>query len=289
MSEKKQVFSLGNSSREQAKKSLHAISNHVKATHSDHHDGVYLVINCKTPLVKKWEYTHTPRIIPLTHKLRKLGEKSLYLITKDSPLVYREELMKKGSPTEDMFNEIVSFAKIKALGGNKKRAVQVIKENDIILGDVRIYDKLPHALGDHFYSRHKRVPYVIQMAKPLPPGQARVKSQPTVDPKYVKLQIKSILANTSFIPPATGGSMTILVGYADWKTLELLANIDDVMRFLMDKKFAPIGGLVESIESIHSVHVKATDSIALPVLAEKEEDVKKVEQDGDSDSEFDFD
>lgn len=259
------MFVLGNEAREQSKKSIKALISYVKTEQENSHQEIYVVLNCKQPLVKENEYSHTPRIIPLTHKLHRIGEKALFLITKEPVLYYREELTKKGLPTEDVFNEIISYNKAKLLRGSLKKLMRVFKENDLVLADVRINKKLPDVLGAKFYRGNKKVPFVIQMSKPIVGKRTHGKTDVSVDPKYVRSQVKSILSNASFIPPASGNTMTILVGYADWKVLEILDNINDVVVFLLDKKFLPVGGLVGKVENFNSIHLKTSDSTAMPI------------------------
>lgn len=279
---KYRMFLLGEEAREEAKKSIKALAAHVKASEDDYHQPLYLVLNTKIHLVK--ENDHTPRIIPLTHKLHSIDERTILLITNDPVNFYKEELQKKGLPTEDLFRQVISFTKAKSFGHSKKALIRLYKENDIVLADARIHKKLPDVLGPQFYARHKKVPYILQMAKPEPGIRTHGKRDNRVDPKYVKSQVKAITGNTSYIPPAGGFCIHIVVGFTDWKTLEVLTNINDVISYLVDEKFKPVGGLLGKVGNLHSVLIRTSDSVAMPVLKKKEDDG----EDDDSGSEFDF-
>ncbi|GBL48637.1 hypothetical protein ACI3LY_002438 [Candidozyma auris] len=278
----KTMFLLGDEAREEAKKSIKGLVAHAKASDEDHHSALYLVINTKIHLVK--ENDHTPRIIPLTHKLHKIDERTICLITNDPVNFYKDELQKKGSPTEDLFRQIISFTKAKSFGHSKKALVRLYKENEVILADARIYKKLPDVLGPQFYARNKKVPYIIQMAKPEPGIRTHGKRELRVDPKYVRNQVKAITGNTSYIPPAGGFCFHVVVGYTDWKTSEILTNINDVISYFVDEKYKPVGGLLGKLSNLHSVLIRTSDSIAMPVMKKKEEAAEEDE----SGSEFDF-
>lgn len=270
-------FLLGDEAREQAKRSIKGLVRHLQSSHDEpsHHEPIFLVLNTKTTLVK--EKDHTPRIIPLTHKLRKIDEKTILFIVRD--LSYREELTRKDLPTEDVFHRIIPYQKIKLIGHSSKKSVQLYKENDIVVADNKIYSKLPDILGAQFYGKNKKVPFKVQMVKPGHTSMSRL----PCDPKYIRAQIRAILANTSFIPPANGNCINVVVGYLDWKVSEILTNINDVIIYLTDQKYRPVGGLLQKVENLHSVLIKTNNSVAMPVMRKQEE---KAEESDMSDLDF---
>lgn len=269
-------FLLGDKAREEAKRLIKGLFAHVQESGPT---AVYLVLNTKIPMVKQND--QTPRIIPITNKLHKVDEKAIVLIVKDPALYYRAELTKAGSPTEDLFHQILGFTKTKLIGHSTKGLLRLFKENDIVVADTRIHKRLPDVLGPQFYAKNKKVPYVVQMAR-AEPRSTHGKTETLCDPKYVRSQIRSILGNTSFIPPAGGTCLHIVVGYSSWKVLEVLANINDVMCYLVEEKHKPVGGLL-SMTNVHSVLLKTCDSIALPVYKAK----GKIEEE-EEDSDLDF-
>lgn len=285
-------FLLGDEARENAKRSIKALRAHTLKKHEEllfqaeeapseaakiapATEPVHLVLNTKIHLVKTKDYT--PRIIPITHKLSKIDGKSIALIARDGS--YRQPLTEKGSPTEDLFNDIIPYVKAKLMGNNPKSLLRLFKENDIIVGDARIYKHLPDILKAQFYAKNKKVPFKILMALPVPGKKTHGRTDQLCEPKYVRAQLKSIVGNTSFIPPAGGTCVSIVVGYTDWKVSEILTNINDVISYLVEEKYRPVGGLLHSVDNLHSVLIRTKHSVALPVLKKKEQ-----EQEEESDS-----
>lgn len=259
-------FILGDDCRENAKRSIKGLIAHtVKSTEGqDSRTIIHLVINTKQPLVSVSD--QTPRIIPLTNKLHKIDEKTIALITRDSS--YRAQLTQKDSPTDDLFNEIIPYTKAKLIGHSTKGKIRLFRENDVIIADARIYKNMPDVLGSQFYARNKKVPFKILMTRPSPDKQTHGKVDQLFDAKFVRAQVKSILANTSFIPPS-GNCLHIAVGYTDWKVSDLLTNINDIVSYLTNEKHRPLGGLLK-MGNIHSVLIKTSESVALPVMKKKE-------------------
>ena len=255
-------FLLGDSSRENAKRAIRGLMAHVAKSSKDGSSGalLYLVINTKTPVVSKSD--QTPRIIPVTNKLHKIDEIRIALIARDGS--YRAHIMEKGSPTEDLFHEIIPYTKAKLIGHSSKAKSKLFRENDILMADVRIYKNLPDVLGPQFYARNKKVPFKILMARPAPDKKTHGRTDQMFDAKFVRAQVKSIVGNTYFIPP-TGTCLQVAVGYSDWKVSEILTNINDAISYLTDEKYRPIGGLLR-MSNLHSVLIRTSDSVALPVM-----------------------
>ncbi|OBA21379.1 hypothetical protein METBIDRAFT_11904 [Metschnikowia bicuspidata var. bicuspidata NRRL YB-4993] len=278
-------FLLGDEARENAKRSIKALRAHTKKEHEElllrtgeipgqtgnvapEFQPVHLVLNTKIHLVKVKDYT--PRIIPISHKLSQLGEKSIALISRDGS--FRQPLTEKGSPTEDLFNNIIPFSKAKQMGNNAKSLLRLFKENDVIVGDARIHKHLPDILKAQFYAKNKKVPFKILMSLPVPGKKTHGRIDQLCEPKYVRAQLKSIVGNTYFIPPAGGTCVSIVVGFTNWKVSEILTNIDDVISYLVEEKHRPVGGLLRSVDNLHSVLIRTKYSVALPVMNKKEAD-----------------
>lgn len=260
------LFLLGEDARENAKRSLRALR-----AHADGREPIHLVVNTKIHLIATKDFT--PRIIPVTHKLHKVGEKTFALIARDT--AYRQPLTCAGAATEDLLHEIIPFKKVQLMGHSKKALLRLFKENDVIVADTRIHHRLPDILGQQFYGKNRKVPFKIQMARPEAGKVPRGRSDTLCDPKFVKAQLKLIAGNTSYLPPANGTCFHVVVGYSDWKVLELLTNINDVISYLVEEKYAPVGGLLKSLGNLHSVLVKTSNSVAMPV---KNKEVKETEE-----------
>ncbi|KAM9910466.1 hypothetical protein OXX69_004461 [Metschnikowia pulcherrima] len=282
-------FLLGNEARENAKRSIKALRAHTLKQYEEsqlsssenpaenaklapEREQILLVLNTKIHLVKTKDYT--PRIIPITYKLHKLGEKSIALISRDGS--YRQPLTEKGSATEDLFHEIIPYSKAKSIGTSGKALLRLFKENEVIVGDARIYERLPDILKAQFYAKNKKVPFKILMAMPTPGQNTRGRSDQSCEPKFVRAQLKSILGNTSIIPPAGGTCVSVVVGFTDWKVSEILTNINDVISYLVEDKYQPVGGLLHTVDNLHSVLIRTKHSVALPVMNKKDSEEEEL-------------
>ncbi|RCK67054.1 Ribosome biogenesis protein UTP30 [Candida viswanathii] len=281
-------FILGPEAFTTAKKSLASLKKHHA---NDPQVPIHLIINIKIPLVRTKDYR--PRIVPVTHKLDEPTTQRILMITKDPSVVYRAALTAKGSATEDVFRDVYSLKKVKGLSRSKKSLVRLFKEYDVVVCDIRVLKFLPGLLGEVFYARNKKVPYVVQMAKPSARAElARSKEgklkDERCDAKYVALQIESIVGNTSYIASDAGDCLSLRIGYCDWKTEELVTNLNDVVDYLVSEKYLPVGGVLKALDNVGNVHVKTSESVSLPVFIRNRDGEKSGEGDDENDSDFDF-
>lgn len=213
--------------------------------------------------------------------MAKASESSILLITKDPSTPYREPILKKGSPTEDLFKDIMPLKKLRTLSKTTKSLKKLFSDYEVVVADHRVHHLLPDILGEVFYRGHKRVPFMVQLAKP---DGVPVKKQDKVekcDPKYVRDQVRSICKNTFYIP-ARDGTITVKVGYVDSTPEEVTQNIASVVEFLKNPKFKPAGGVLKHNNQIRGLFVKTNESASLPIY--KRVDAKKEDLD-DSDDE----
>lgn len=267
-------FLLGEEALKTGERSLRSLSNHSRSLKGKKVEAVYVVINSKIKFTKSKEYV--PRIIPLTKKVDSLENKSVLLVTKDPSIPYREKLTAKGSPTEDVFSDIISFKRLKSQAKDGRKLRKIFRDYDIVVADNRIHKFLPEVLGFQFFHKNKKIPYMVQMALPeqdavLTRGKKSTKlKDDRCDPKYVKSQMKAIVRNASFVAPHNGTCVVLKVGYTNWSTSDLLTNINDAVNYLTSQKYLPVGGMLRSLKNIESVHLKTSDSISLPLYkAEK--------------------
>lgn len=255
---------LGDNSLQSTRKSIKSLKTHFEPQ-EHHNEAIYLIINTVQPFVKVKEYT--PKVITLTHKLDKLDNKLVLLITKDPSTPYRAELTRKGSPTEDVFNEIMTVTKLRKIAGNHNKLTKLFKEFDIIVADFRVRKFLPLILGPQFYVKNRKVPFLIQMAKPdINATLVKTAKSPKLkdercDAKFVKGQLNSIARNTFVILPK-GTSMAIKIGYLHWSDQQLIENIDNVIGFI-------IPAIVRTPKLLHNVQIKTSESISLPVYEQQ--------------------
>ncbi|KAG7804340.1 hypothetical protein KL944_000086 [Ogataea haglerorum] len=259
--------------RSRAIRSLKALKAHL-GPQGHHHEAVYLIIDTKKPTSSDLDLV--PRIIPLPHAKDTHENMKIMLITKDPVVNYRTPLEQKGSPTEDVFGEIVSLKKFKLFASNPKQVKKLYYEYDLLLADHRVYKLLPSLIGrSPFYKNNKRLPLMVQMARPSPDAQL-VKSKKStkmkderVEPDYVLRQVKTIARSTTFVP-STGTCLSIIIGYSDFKLRELIENMDAVLEYLISPKFKPVGGVIKKgMAGIEDLHLKTSESVSLPVMEKK--------------------
>lgn len=281
------TFALGSDAYGKARTSVNALISHQRSEGRPT-AAIYLTINVNIKLAKSKDYR--PRVIPLSHKLDKISNKTVLFISKDPASHYRDILTAKDSPTEDAFKEIISLKKLKLKSKSPKTLIKLYKENDIIVADNRVHKFLPDVLGTTFYARKKKVPFMLQMAKPDPSAKLRRTQQNKLkddrcDVEYVYKQLKSIVGNTSFVPTINVGDVISLkIGYANWVVDDLIENINDIVKYLKNEENRAAIGAAINLENLVSVNVRGEGSISLPVS----ERSKETGQKEDDDSDFDF-
>lgn len=248
---------------------------------------VYLVIDVD-PTTQLPPKDYVPRIIPIKHPLAKLGEKSVLLITKDPSTAYRRALTDPRAPTADAFANIYSLTKVRALVRDTGKATRLFKEHDLVVADVRVHKLLPPILGPRFYAKNKKIPFLIQMARPrpqddLPSGSPLKGKDDRCDPKYVYKQLQHITSDTSFRPPR-GSCINVMVGYTTWDPETVLENVNDVLTYLVLEKNKPVGGFIRQISNISAAHLKTSDSASMPIIAS----AKPAPALDNNDSDFEF-
>ncbi|KAI5958255.1 hypothetical protein KGF57_002610 [Candida theae] len=279
-------FVLGPDAYNQARTSISALISHQRSEDRPA-SAIYLTINFNIKLAKSKDYRL--RVIPVTHKIDKISNKSITFISKDPANYYRGILTAKDSPTEDAFNEIISFKKLKSKAKSQKTLIKLYKENDIIVADHRVHKLLPDVLGPTFYARKKKLPFMLQMAKPDPSVHLRRSQQSKLkddrcDPVYIHRQLRSIVGNPAFAPTTNAGDVISLkIGYTNWKIDDLLDNVDDIVGYLTNEENRDAIGATINLENLVNINVRGEDSISLPVLVRSKESA-----DVEDDSDFDF-
>ncbi|ODQ82383.1 hypothetical protein BABINDRAFT_31408 [Babjeviella inositovora NRRL Y-12698] len=282
-------FVLGDTVKQDAERSVKALLSHVQSEQASRAVPIYLMLNTAEPLTRQSD--HTPRIIPLRNRLSKLSEERVLLITKDPSTPYRDALTKKGSAIADdeLIKEIVTLKKLKSIARDYRKLTKLFNEYDLIVADHRVYKFLPNILGAKFYLKNKKLPFMVQMAKPDPEAKlVKGKKSPKLKderchPEYVKSQLKSIAKNTYFVP-SSGDCISIKVGFSDWECGKLLENINDVVTFLTHGKFRPIGGVIP-MDKLKGVNVKTSTSMAMPVYKKADKTTQSIDENYD---EFNF-
>lgn len=176
-------------------------------------------------------------------------------------------------------------AKFKAYEAQRK----LFSEHDIFLADSRIINRLPKALGKTFYKTTTKRPIpVILMAQrekidgkrvALPKGK-KEKRDPAENansrpiPEIVAEIQRAIGAALVHLSPST--NTAIKVGYADWDADKIAANVETVVRELVER-FVP-----QKWQNVRNVYIKGPETAALPIYQTDELwlDESKVVADG---------
>ena len=176
-------------------------------------------------------------------------------------------------------------AKFKAYEAQRK----LFSEHDIFLADSRIINRLPKALGKTFYKTTTKRPIpVVLMAQrekvdgkrvALPKGK-KEKRDPAENvnarpiPEIVAEIQRAIGAALVHLSPST--NTAIKVGYADWEADKIAANVETVVRELVER-FVP-----QKWQNVRNVYIKGPETAALPIYQTDELwlDESKVVADG---------
>lgn len=258
-------------------RAIEALRGHSKVDLDDApNQKVYLIIETRLPTSKSKEVI--PRIIPLACRVRKVSDSKILLVTKDPISVYKIPLTKKGSATEDTFDNIIPFRKFRQLIMNKKEANKLYHNNDFIFIDHRL-NRLIHPLLHNtvFGKTSKKYPLMLQMARPSAEAKL-VKSKKSqkmkderVDPEYVQKQVQIICGGTTFVP-STGNCLSVVIGDISMTTSALILNIDSVLNYLLNSNFKPVGGVIDlGMDGVVGLNVKLADSTAIPIFAENKD------------------
>lgn len=242
------------------------------ATNQDSNNDIQLIIHTEKKLGIKKDYI--PRVIPLKHnKMSKVKDMRILLITKDPANKYRDVLT-SNELTSDTFKEIISVKNLKRRFRGSK-LTSLYKEFDMVVADFRVHHLLPALLGSRFYHSSKKTPYMVRINKEVKHKGAKMDE--TIDPVYLKAQLKSICRNTSYMPNEDN-CINVKVGFVSTHTAkQILENIQDVIEFLSDKNMKPSGGVIKG--SIKSLQVKTASSASIPIYQYNENKEKNIPND----------
>ncbi|TID31394.1 hypothetical protein CANINC_000023 [Pichia inconspicua] len=235
---------------------------------------IILQLGTLVPTAKFKEYTR--RMILLPNRLRKLKETTVLLVTKDPVDKFRSALDAEHSVTEGVFKDIIGYKKFKKMVGTSKSALKTSHEYDMIVLDTRLHSLLPKLLGPTVFCKSaQKYPLMVQMAKPdvdaeLEKGKKSNKLKDNrVEPDYVLGQIRAWCRNTTFVP-SSGPNISIVVGYPYMSGLEIVENIDAVITYLTDRKYRPIGGIInDGLKGITDLYLRADDK-SVPIMKSTE-------------------
>ncbi|KAK3307208.1 ribosomal protein L1p/L10e family-domain-containing protein [Chaetomium strumarium] len=231
-----------------------------------------------------------PGKIVLPHPLNSSEELSVCLITADPQRWYKNAVA-DGFP-EDLrtkIGRVIDISHLRAKFKTFEAQRKLFSEHDVFLADDRIINRLPKALGKTFYkSTVKRPIPVVLMAQrakidgkrvPAPKGK-KTKRDPAENvnarpiPEIVSEVQKAIGAALVHLSPST--NTAVKVGYASWEPEKLAANIETLVRELVER-FVP-----KKWQNVRNIYIKGPETAALPVYQTDELwlDESKVVPDG---------
>ncbi|KAK4149752.1 ribosomal protein L1p/L10e family-domain-containing protein [Chaetomidium leptoderma] len=214
-----------------------------------------------------------PGKIVLPNPLNTSEELSVCLITADPQRWYKNAVADEFP--EDLrakIGRVIDISHLRAKFKAYEAQRKLFSEHDVFLADDRIINRLPQALGKSFYkSTTKRPIPVVLMAKrdkvdgkrvPAPKGKKQkrdpvenVNARPI--PEIVAEVQKAIGAALVHLTPST--NTAVKVGYASWEPEKLSANIDTVVREIVER-FVP-----QKWQNVRNFYIKGPETAALPI------------------------
>jgi ribosome biogenesis protein UTP30 len=240
---------------------------------------IWLTLTTKRHIHEKDKARLKPSKIPVPHPLNADANGSICLITADPQRAYKEVVASDEFPAElrARVTRVIGYSKLRAKFDRYENQRQLLAEHDVFLGDERIINRLPKALGKTFYKGTTKRPVPVVLA----PKTAKVegKSAPRKQKKKGKdmavedASVGSAKDVAAEIQRAVGAAIVCLspstntavkVGYAGWPAEHLAANIERVATVLVDK-FVP-----QKWRNVKSIYVKGPETTALPVWLTQE-------------------
>jgi ribosome biogenesis protein UTP30 len=214
-----------------------------------------------------------PGKIVLPHSLNDKEELSVCLITADPQRWYKNAVA-DGFP-EDLrakIGRVIDISHIRAKFKAFEAQRKLFSEHDVFLADDRIINRLPKALGKTFYKTTTKRPIpVVLMAQrdkvdgkrvPAPKGK-KTKRDPAENvnarpiPEIVNEVQRAIGAALVHLSPSS--NTAVKVGYASWEPEKLAANIDTVVREMVER-FVP-----QKWQNVRNIYIKGPQTAALPI------------------------
>ncbi|KAL2113443.1 hypothetical protein VUR80DRAFT_3843 [Thermomyces stellatus] len=213
-----------------------------------------------------------PDKIPLPHPLHSNSHETICLITADPQRAYKDIVASDEFP-EDLrkrITRVIGYSKVRAKYRQYEAQRQLFNEHDIFLGDDRIINRLPQALGKTFYktTAKRPVPVVFRSqtrTKKKAAGKKKDEDEEVnaASPGEIAQEInKAISAALVSLSPST--NTAIKVGYASWTPQQVAENVAEVASTLVSKH-VPKGW-----SNVKSIYIKGPETTALPIWQTEE-------------------
>ncbi|PKS07349.1 hypothetical protein jhhlp_005951 [Lomentospora prolificans] len=213
-----------------------------------------------------------PAKIPLPHPLHTNVHESICLITADPQRAYKNIVASDEFPAElrARIGRVIGYTKLRAKYRQYEAQRQLFGEHDIFLGDDRIINRLPQALGKTFYKTTSKrpIPVVLQQSRPKAKGKraSRQKGEEEINaasPKEIAAEIEKAI-NSALVALTPSTNTAIKVGYASWEPEQIAENIQAVATALVEKH------VPKKWNNVKSIFVKGSETTALPIWQTEE-------------------
>ncbi|KAJ9150914.1 Ribosomal protein L1 [Pleurostoma richardsiae] len=214
-----------------------------------------------------------PGKIPLPYPLNTDPEITICLISASPQRAYKNLIASSQFPEElrKRITRVVDLEHLRAKFKSYEAQRKLHAEHDIFLGDDRIINRLPKALGKSFYKNTTKRPVPVALA----PERAKVDGKRVKREKGKKDEVnakapaevaaeieKAIGSAFVHLTPSTNTSVKI--GYAGMKAEQLAANAQKVAEVLV-AKFIP-----HKESNVRSIYIKGPETAALPIFQTEE-------------------
>lgn len=213
-----------------------------------------------------------PAKISLPHSLHTNVHESICIITADPQRAYKNIVASEEFPAElrARIGRVIGYSKLRAKYRQYEAQRQLFGEHDIFLGDDRIINRLPQALGKTFYktTAKRPIPIVLQKSRPKAKAKKTPKQKDDEDvnaasPKEIAAEIEKAI-NSALVALTPSTNTSIKVGYASWKPEQLAENIQAVASALVEKH------VPKKWNNVKSIYVKGSETTALPIWQTEE-------------------
>eukprot|EP00123_Amoebidium_parasiticum_P009268 comp19374_c0_seq1/m.22334 comp19374_c0_seq1/g.22334 ORF comp19374_c0_seq1/g.22334 comp19374_c0_seq1/m.22334 type:complete len:242 (-) comp19374_c0_seq1:498-1223(-) len=227
--------------KEQVKKAVGALVKHVQGGQAGNNllegaETILLVVALKNVP----EQTSKKAIrIPIPHSLHQEGETEVCLITKDPQADYKKLLEEKNVTVVSKVLGISKLREKHSKSHEQKR--QLLSQYDVFLADARVLPLLPPLLGKKFFEKKKQ-PVPVDLTK-----------------KDISKEISKAI-NATYLYLGLGACVAVRIAHTGQTEDEIVANIVQGMDAIAEK-------IPKKWRTVQSVHIKTSESVALPVYA----------------------
>lgn len=232
-----------------------------------------------------------PHTIRVPHALNADDETTICLITADPQRAYKDLVADAAFPAglRQRITRVVDLAHLTKKFKSYEAQRKLFAEHDVFLGDERIINRLPKALGKTFYKTTVKRPVPVVLAKRRPRGAdgkrakapKKKKAATTVDgdaalaaedqaaaveaakaaartPAQLAAEIQRALG-AAVVHLSASESTSVKVGRAGWPAAHVAANVEAVAREVVGK-YVP-----QRWASVKSIFLKGPRTMAVPI------------------------